>query len=166
MTAASAAAAVGAVTFAAVASLTDAEDAAVTRLAVLGAALGAVVVIDLREHRIPNAIVLPAATACAALLAVERAALGPLVPGLVLVAILAAVSLAAPAALGMGDVKLALLLALGIGADAVTALSAGFVLAAVYAVVLLARYGGRAARTALPLAPFLATGALGALVVA
>ncbi len=87
-------------------------------------------------------------------------------PALVLVAALAVVSLAAPAALGMGDVKLALLLAVGIGDDAVTALVAGFALAAAYALVLLARHGRAAARTALPLAPFLATGALCALVAA
>lgn len=160
------AAAGGCALFAAVAAATGAEPAAVARLALLGATLGAVVVIDLREHRIPNAIVLPTAAACAALLVLERAAISPLVPGLVLVAVLAAIALAAPAALGMGDVKLALLLALGIGDAAVTALSAGFVLAAVYAAALLARHGRSAARTALPLAPFLATGALGALVIA
>lgn len=156
----------GCVLFAAVASATGAAPAAVARFALLGAALGAIVVIDLREHRIPNAIVFPTTAACVALLALERAQVGQLVPGLVLVAVLAAVSLTAPAALGMGDVKLALLLALGIGAGAVTALAAGFALAAVYAAALLAHHGRSAARTALPLAPFLATGALGTLVIA
>jgi hypothetical protein len=37
------------------------------RLAILGGAVGAVVAYDLREHRIPNRIVLPAIMACAAL---------------------------------------------------------------------------------------------------
>ena len=38
------------------------------RLVILGAALGAVVVTDLAEHRIPNRIMVPAAAACAGLL--------------------------------------------------------------------------------------------------
>jgi leader peptidase (prepilin peptidase)/N-methyltransferase len=161
-----AAAGVGAAVFAAVALASGPAEIAVARFALLGAALGAVALIDAREHRIPNAIVLPAACACAALLVAESAPFPPLVPALVLVAALAVVSLVAPAALGMGDVKLALLLAVGIGDDAVTALVAGFALAAAYALVLLARHGRAAARTALPLAPFLATGALCALVAA
>jgi leader peptidase (prepilin peptidase) / N-methyltransferase len=161
-----AAAGVGTAVFAAVALASGADEVAAARLAILGGALGAVAMIDVREHRIPNAIVLPATCACAALLAVEPVRLASLVPALVLVAALAAVSLSVPAALGMGDVKLALLLAVGIGDDAVTALAAGFALAACYALVLLARHGRTAARTALPLAPFLATGALGVLVVA
>ena len=40
---------------------------ALARLAVLGAALGALVPYDLAEHRIPNRIVLPAAALCGAL---------------------------------------------------------------------------------------------------
>ena len=42
---------------------------------ILGVALGAVVATDLAEHRIPNRIVVPAAIACAALLAARSGSL-------------------------------------------------------------------------------------------
>jgi leader peptidase (prepilin peptidase)/N-methyltransferase len=139
---------------------TSQAPATVVRLMVLGAALGAITHDDLREHRIPNRIVLPATIACAALLLADHVDPAALLPALALVAALLIVSLVAPVALGMGDVKLALLLALGLDGDATTAIVTGFALAAAYGVVLLARHGAAARTTALPLAPFLAGGAI------
>jgi leader peptidase (prepilin peptidase)/N-methyltransferase len=122
-------------------------------------ALGAVVVIDLAEHRIPNRIVVPAAVACAALLAAGAARPQQLVGGLTGVAAMLGLSLVSPTSFGMGDVKLALLLVLGLGALATHALLLGLFLAAAFGAVLMLRYGRIAARRSLPLAPFLGCGA-------
>lgn len=134
----------------------------VARLALCGAALGIAAAIDLAEHRIPNRVVLPAAAACAALSLAGDTGLRALVDGLVLVGLLGVFSLAWPAALGMGDVKLALLIALGLDGSAPRALLLGLLLATLAGVLLLAMRGRRAWRRALPLAPFLAAGALAA----
>jgi leader peptidase (prepilin peptidase)/N-methyltransferase len=149
-----------AIAFAA-ASVATAEPAPVAaRLVALGAVLGAIASYDINDHRVPNRIVLPACLVCAALLVAHGTSLGPLIPGFLVVAGLLTMSLAVPRSLGMGDVKLALLLVLGLDGNATQALVIGFLLAAVFALVLLARHGRAAASTALPLAPFLATGAL------
>jgi len=139
---------------------TGRTSAAVLRLMVLGAALGAITVQDVREHRIPNRIVVPATIVCGALLLVDHVDLVALAPALVIVAALLVVSVVAPTALGMGDVKLALLITVGLDGEGTAAIATGFGLAAGYAVVLLARRGAAARATALPLAPFLAGGAL------
>lgn len=152
--------AAGMTTMLAAAIATSSTPTTLIRLTVLGAALGTITHHDLREHRIPNRIVLPATGACGALLVAEHVELAALLPALVLVVVLLIVSVVAPAALGMGDVKLALLLAIGLDGDGTTAIAAGFALAAIYAVVLIARRGAAARSTALPLAPFLAGGAL------
>jgi leader peptidase (prepilin peptidase)/N-methyltransferase len=127
------------------------------RLAVVGAALAAAAVIDLREHRIPNRIVVPAAAVCAVL--AGPAALRHSFAALALVAVLLLLALAQPAALGMGDIKGALLIALALGAAAVPALVIGLGLAAATGAALMLRHGRSALVTALPLAPFLAAGA-------
>jgi leader peptidase (prepilin peptidase)/N-methyltransferase len=137
----------------------DADGAELTRLVILGAALGAVVATDLDEHRVPNRIVIPAALACASLLAAEAARPQQLLGGLAIVAVMLALSLVSPASFGMGDVKLALLLVLGLGGLATEALVLGLVLAAAFGAVLMLRYGRLAARRSLPLAPFLSGGA-------
>jgi leader peptidase (prepilin peptidase) / N-methyltransferase len=129
------------------------------RLSILGAALGAVVAIDLAEHRVPNRIVLPAAPACAALLVAEGVRPGDLFGGAVMFALMLGLSLARPASFGMGDVKLALLLVLGLGVVATQALLLGLVLAAVFGGLLILRYGRSAVRRPIPLAPFLSSGA-------
>lgn len=139
---------------------TGQTSAPVLRLMVLGAALGAITDDDVREHRIPNRIVVPATMVCGSLLLADHVDLAALAPALVLVAALLVVSLVAPAGLGMGDVKLALLIAVGLDGEGTAAIAAGFALAAGYTVVLLARRGAAARATALPLAPFLAGGAL------
>jgi leader peptidase (prepilin peptidase)/N-methyltransferase len=128
------------------------------RHAVLGAALGALAIYDLRERRIPNRVVLPAALICAALslAAGIHPSTGLLAAG-GLVAVLLAVSLAAPATLGMGDVKLALLILCALGSLTTAALLLTLELYALAAVLLLARHGRAALNRTLPLAPLIAT---------
>ena len=153
------AATAGITVFAILAVLFRQPPLAVVRLAILGAALGAVVETDLVERRIPNRIVMPAATACAATLVSDFATFA-LVEGLVLVVGLLLVALIRPEALGMGDVKLALLLVLGLDGRAALALLVALALAAAFGLLLLVRFGRTAATRALPLAPFFAVGAL------
>lgn len=158
-----AAAAVGAAAFVAAALTLAAGPTAIARLTLCGAALGATLAFDLAEHRIPNRLVLPATAGCAALGLTGGGYAFELLAGLALVVCLLAVSLLAPAALGMGDVKLALLLVVGLDGRAPRALVLGFLLAAIFAAVVLLRHGRAAGGRALPLAPFLATGSLLAL---
>ena len=158
------AAGAGAMTFALCAVVLHLSPLTLVRLALLGAALGALVESDLAERRIPNRIVVPTAAACAAASAASGIALFPLVEGLVLVGALLALSLVRPEALGMGDVKLALLLVLGLDGRAVVALLVALALAAGFGLVLLVRFGRSAASRKLPLAPFFAAGALLALI--
>lgn len=153
------AATAGGASFGAVGMLAGADPLAVARLTVLGAALLSAAYFDLTERRIPNRIVLPAAAICAALTLAAGAPLS-LLAGVVTVVLLLIVSLRWPAALGMGDVKLALLLVLGLDGDALRALTLGLVLAAIAGCALLLRRGRRVWRASLPLAPFLAAGAL------
>ena len=133
------------------------------RLALLGGALAAAAFYDLTQRRIPNRIVLPAAAACAALSLAAGAPLS-LLAGLATVLLLLVVSLRCPAALGMGDVKLALLLVLGLDGSALRALALGLALAALAGCALVVRQGRTAWRASLPLAPFLAAGALVAVI--
>jgi leader peptidase (prepilin peptidase)/N-methyltransferase len=151
----------GATLFALIGVLTDNQQLAVARLAVCGAALAAAALTDLREHRIPNRIVLPAAAVCALL--AGPATLGHSLSALALVGLLLVLALVQPAALGMGDVKDALLIALALGAAAAPALLLGLAFAALTGIALTIRQGRTALASALPLAPFFATGALIAL---
>jgi leader peptidase (prepilin peptidase)/N-methyltransferase len=154
----------GCATFAGAALLATTSPLTLARLALLGGALAAAALYDLTQRRIPNRIVLPAATACAALTLAAGAPLS-LLSGLTTVLLLLVVSLSWPAALGMGDVKLALLLVLGLDGSALRALALGLALAALAGCALVARHGRTALRTSLPLAPFIAAGALVAVVV-
>lgn len=153
-------AAAGLAVFAAVAALAGAGMLTLVRLAVLGAAVGAVVESDLVERRIPNRIVVPAALVCGAATAASETAPFALVEGLALALVLLAFSLLRPEALGMGDVKLALLLVVALDGRSALALVAALALAASFGVVLLLRYGRAGAQRRLPLAPFFAAGAL------
>jgi leader peptidase (prepilin peptidase) / N-methyltransferase len=158
------AAGAGAMTFALCAVVLHLSPLTLVRVTLLGAALGAVVESDLFERRIPNRIVVPAAAACAAACAASGIALFALVEGFVLVGALLSLSLVRPEALGMGDVKLALLLVLGLDGRGAVALLVALALAAGFGLLLLLRFGRAAAARRLPLAPFLAAGALIALI--
>lgn len=159
-----AAATVGALAFLAAGLRADAGAAELARLVILGAALGAVAVIDLAQHRVPNRIVIPAALACAGLLAADGTHPERLLAGLGVVALMLGLSLGWPASFGMGDVKLALLLVLGLAGLAAQALLLGLVLAAAFGALLIVRQGRSATRQSLPLAPFLSAGAVLAVV--
>jgi leader peptidase (prepilin peptidase)/N-methyltransferase len=131
------------------------------RLAILGAALGLLAAFDVRERRIPNRVVLPAAAACAALsLASGIKPDTGLYTGAAVIVALLFVSLAAPAMLGMGDVKLALLILCALDGLAPLALLTALELYALTALVLLIVRGRSALGTSLPLAPIIAAGCL------
>ena len=121
--------------------------------------------VDLRERRLPNAIVLPATAAtflAQALIADERLAEYALGAALAGGALLIA-ALMNPGGLGMGDVKLALLLGALLGSSVLPALMVGFLLIVPVSAVLFWRHGAAARRATVPLGPFLATGAVAVL---
>ena len=122
--------------------------------------------IDLEFRLVPNRIVLPATAAVLVVtaafdagLAVERLAAAVGVGAFLLVA-----ALLRPGALGFGDVKLGLLLGATLGGSVLTALLVGFGAVAVVGLLLVARSGRRAFEDQLPLVPFLAFGALVAII--
>lgn len=153
------AAAVGTAAFVSAGLIANAGAIVLTRLAIVGGALAACALHDLVQRRIPNRIVVPAAAACAAL-TLEAGLPLTLIAGLVTVLLLLVVTLRWSAALGMGDVKLALLLVLGLDGSALRALALGLAFAALAGLLRVIRDGGIAWRASLPLAPFLAVGAL------
>ncbi|WP_217912732.1 prepilin peptidase [Miltoncostaea marina] len=133
--------------------------------ALLGVSLVPVVAIDLEHKLIPDLVVLPAA---AVALAVGVAA----DPARWWVPVAAALGAGGfmfmlwflyPGGMGFGDVKLALLMGAVLGASVVPALVVAFAGGAALGVALLARFGARARRMAVPFGPFLAAGALVAL---
>lgn len=134
-------------------------------LAFFAAVLVVLAVIDLRTRRLPNRIVLPAA----ALVLVAQIAIAPdrwvewTLAAAGAFTFLLAAALVNPAGMGMGDVKLALLLGAALGWAVAPALFIGLAAAALAGVVLVARGGWAARKTAIPLGPFLALGGLVAL---
>ena len=127
-------------------------------------------IIDAREHRLPNRIVLPAAVVGAVLIAIAslqapdvaslaRALLG----GLVTFGALLMLALPKATGMGMGDVKLGLLTGLYLGwlgwTPVVLGLCVAFLLAGGWAVALLA-VGRAQRRTAIAFGPFMIVGAL------
>lgn len=162
-----AAAALGGVVVAAALSPVFAED---LRSALLGILLVGLLVpialIDLERRIIPNRLTGPGAIAAVAIgLATDPAAVpdqlaaGAAAGGLLLLA-----ALARPDGMGMGDVKLASLIGLCLGAAVAVALLVAFVAAALFGVAVIARRGAAAGRrTTFPFGPFLAVGAITAL---
>ena len=132
-------------------------------LAGVAAVLVVLAAIDLRERRLPNAIVLPAA----AVTLLANTALEPsvqwLAAALGTAVVLALPLLLNPKAVGMGDVKLGLLLGAALGVQVVNAMLIGFLAIFPFALVLLARHGSAARRVAVPLGPFLALGTVATL---
>jgi leader peptidase (prepilin peptidase) / N-methyltransferase len=128
--------------------------------AVFVAALVAIAFVDVRERRVPNVIVLPAAAVVLLLHTLGDPTWEWAAAAAAAFAVLLLPALVYPAGLGMGDAKLMLLLGAMLGRDVLPALVVGFAAAAIPSLVLLAR-GQR--RATLPLAPFLAVGGLVAL---
>jgi len=140
-----------------------------------GAALVALSVIDLRHFLLPNRIIYPvtgASVVALALAAVAEDDPGAIVRALACAAGAFAVFLVlhvvSPRAMGFGDVRLAFLLGLDLGwlgvGEVVLGLLLGFLYGAAVGVVLLA-VGARSRRDHIPFGPFLAAGALTALLV-
>lgn len=133
--------------------------------ALLGVALVPVVVVDLEHRLIPSVVVFPAfAVGLAATIAAD--------PGRWWVAVAAAAGACAflyllwalyPAGMGRGDAHLALLMGAVLGASVLPALFVAFALGAALGVAMIARFGSRARKMAVPFGPFLAAGALVAL---
>ena len=137
---------------------------------VLAAVSVVLVVVDVAHHRLPNRVLYPAAAAATVLLAVAAAVqhdwsdvLRAVEAAGAVYVVFFVLALISPRSLGMGDVRLAALLGAYLGFRSwplvYLGLLAGFVVAAVVAVVLLA--ARRATRTtALPLGPALILGTL------
>lgn len=130
----------------------------------------AVAIVDLREKRIPNRMLLVAAPVLAALLVAgallrgepERL-VGVLAGAAAMFVLYFVIALVAPAAMGMGDVKLAALLGAALGAMGLTGwlvgLLAAFLIGGVVAVVALV--AGRVGwRGSIPFGPWMVAGTL------
>lgn len=133
--------------------------------AVAAALLVWVAAIDAETHLLPNWLVLPATgLVLAASALVDRSSFVEHAVWMVVAGVFFALAVALrPRDLGMGDVKLVLLLGALLGRHVLPALAIGFCLVAAAGLVLLVRYGRPALRRYIPLGPFLAAGALVAL---
>jgi leader peptidase (prepilin peptidase) / N-methyltransferase len=151
------------------------DSAALPAFLLLGAALVALSVIDLRHFLLPNRIIYPVAAASIVLLAVaavvddDAGAFGrALACAGGAFAVFFVLHVISPRAMGFGDVRLAFLLGLDLGwlgvGEVVLGLLLGFLYGAVVGLVLLAT-GARSRRDHIPFGPFLAAGALTALLV-
>lgn len=125
-----------------------------------------ITLIDLETRRIPNALTLPAGIAAIAI----GTALDPggqperLIAGLAAGLFFFLPALLTPKGMGMGDVKLALVLGLFLGRDVAPAVLIGLIAGTLVGVAIVARKGMHAGRkTAVPFGPFLALGAVVAL---
>jgi leader peptidase (prepilin peptidase)/N-methyltransferase len=121
--------------------------------------------IDIRHRIIPDAINLPGALAVylVAVAAQPDRWLELLLGGLGAALFLGLAWFFYPAGMGFGDVKLALMLGLATGRYALIALFAGFVLSLAPSMALLVRQGLKGRKSAFPFGPFLAGGAVVAL---
>jgi leader peptidase (prepilin peptidase)/N-methyltransferase len=131
------------------------------------AVLTAISWVDLEERRVPNVLVLPAtaiALLAQGLLHTDRF-VECLLAGLGASLFFFVALLVSSNSVGMGDVKLALLLGVVLGKDVVGALFLAGLAAAVVGLVLIARQGLGARKTAIPFAPFLALGAVAGLLI-
>jgi leader peptidase (prepilin peptidase) / N-methyltransferase len=136
------------------------------RTAAAGIACAAFVVVtatDLERRIVPNRVVLPAAVAVLALDTVWHLSPEWALGALGAAGFLFLAALAYPGGMGMGDVKLALLIGALLGRVTPVGLLLGLLFALVPSLVLIARHGVGARRLAIPLAPFLAAGAVVAL---
>jgi leader peptidase (prepilin peptidase)/N-methyltransferase len=124
--------------------------------------VAALAVVDLEQRRIPNRIVLPAT---GAVLATQIAIDPSGTPLLIAIALASGLffclpMLVSPRGMGMGDVKLAVLLGAALGQAVVLAIGVAVFTAFFVALVLLARDGVTARKSAIAFGPFLALGAV------
>jgi leader peptidase (prepilin peptidase)/N-methyltransferase len=131
-------------------------------------ALAVLAAVDIERHLLPNRIVLPsfAVVLVAQLVLVPDRSLEWIGASLGTALLLLIAALIKPGGLGFGDVKLGLLLGAGLGKGVITALAVGIFAIWPVAVYLYARHGRAAGKLALPFGPFLALGAVVALLTA
>ncbi len=152
-----------------------ADSSALPAFLLLAGALVALSVIDLEHFLLPNRIIYPVAAASIVLLGIAAVVDGDsdaffrsLACGAGAFVVFAALHLVSPRAMGFGDVRLAFLLGLDLGwlgaGEVVLGLLLGFVYGAVIGLLLIAT-GVRSRRDHIPFGPFLAAGALTALLV-
>jgi leader peptidase (prepilin peptidase)/N-methyltransferase len=145
-------------------------DAVLPALLVIAAAGTAISIVDLREKRIPNRMLLVAAPVVAALLVAglllrgePEHLLAVLASAAAMFALYFVIALVVPAAMGMGDVKLAALLGGALGAGGLTAwvvgLLAAFLIGGIAAIIaLVTRRVG--VRGSIPFGPWMVVGAI------
>jgi prepilin signal peptidase PulO-like enzyme (type II secretory pathway) len=124
-----------------------------------------VAAIDLETRLLPNRLILPATAVvlAASLLRGPNGFAVHMLAALVAGGLLFVAAAVRPRDLGMGDAKLALLLGAVLGPAVLEGLAIGFCLVGAAGLLLLARDGRPALKRQLPLGPFLAAGALAAL---
>lgn len=132
---------------------------------VLVTALMAVTITDLERRIIPNKILLVTMVGGLAIAAIfdpsslpERAIAGVAAGGLLFLA-----ALIYPSGMGLGDVKLAAVMGFFLGRNVAPALLVALIAGSVVGLALIAREGASARKKAIPFGPFLALGALVAL---
>ncbi|MGA7434356.1 MAG: A24 family peptidase, partial [Solirubrobacterales bacterium] len=130
--------------------------------AVLAVTLLVVSVTDLKQRVIPNRVLLLAAAAAVALSVIQDPGnlAGDVLAATVVSAPLVVASLVKPEGVGMGDAKLVAVIGLFMGWQALPALLIGLALAGMTGVLIALGKRLPPSKTALPLAPFLAVGAL------
>jgi leader peptidase (prepilin peptidase)/N-methyltransferase len=138
-----------------------------TAYAVLAAGFCAVLVvisaIDVEHRVIPNAIVLPAAAATLAAHTLIDPTPEWALAALAAFGVFLLLAIAYPAGMGMGDVKLCLLLGAMLGWQVFVGIFLGVLASLVPAAVLAVAHGRAARRMTIPFGPFLAGGAIVAL---
>jgi len=143
---------------------------ALAAFAVFGVGLVALSAVDLEHYRIPNRILYPTLFATSALLVVAAAVddlwgclARAAIAGAAAFAIFYVIHLVAPHGMGFGDVRLAGLIGVGTGwlglGHSFVAFMAAFVLGAVIGLVVM-RVTGGGRKTKVPFGPFLAAGAV------
>jgi leader peptidase (prepilin peptidase) / N-methyltransferase len=137
-------------------------------LGAVAAILVELAAIDLERRTLPNRIVLPATLlVLGAWLALDPSRyVESLVSALAAGGCLLLPSLIRPGAVGMGDVKLAILLGAALGGLVAAALVLGLCAAGGFALLLVVSRGRSALQQEMPLGPFLAGGAIAAILLA
>jgi leader peptidase (prepilin peptidase)/N-methyltransferase len=130
------------------------------------AMLIAVADIDLEHRIVPNRILAPMAVWAVAASAVVRPDRLPelLIAGAAAFAFLLIAAIAHPGGMGMGDVKLAGVMGLYLGLSVAPAMLIAFLSGSVVGIAIMLRRGAQARKAGVPFAPFLALGAVVALV--
>ena len=136
----------------------DAAEAAASLVFV--AMLAIVTLTDLEQRIIPNKVLIAGAVLCLAIAIPTDPAGVPerLIAAAVAGGLFFLVALAYPAGMGLGDVKLAATMGLFLGRAVAPAILAALLVGSLVGVALIARYGARARKMAIPFGPFLALG--------